>query len=113
MVVEKRGRANMRPALRSWQTRFLLTVVPEQRFQPAAQAICRAELVASSGQRTQLTNLVPANGSYLPWNPLYDLAQTEKQMQSHSQLLSIMPSPAPLEMWPEMLSSHGAHPPAF
>lgn len=51
------GWGSQQPALRSWQTTLLLTVMPEQRCQPLALSNCRTRLVALSGQGAQLAAL--------------------------------------------------------
>lgn len=76
--MEKQGLAD-----RSWQTKFLFIAAPEQRCEPAALPICRAQLVATSGQGTQLAGL-PDLGPQPTGHPVMKLilgpAQAEEQV---------------------------------
>lgn len=39
----EKGMGSQQPVLRSWETTFLLAVVPEQRLKPVALSICRGK----------------------------------------------------------------------
>lgn len=78
---------------------FLLATAPKQKFQPAALPICKAELVAPSGQEAQLAvlpdlNPQPKGYTVCGVHPMAPLGKGAN-LQS-TQLLSIVSSPAPL-----------------
>lgn len=77
----------------------------EQRSHPVAQAICRAGLVAPSGQSSvSRTAWFGPQQMGHTGHEVHFMAHTKKQIQSHIQLLSIKSSLALWEVWPQMTS---------
>lgn len=109
-IEREKGWSLQQPLLRSWQTTFLLAVAPQQRFQPVDLPICRAELVAVSGQGAHLIR-VSSQGAVLALEPvMLPSPGIEANVQSCSTAEQSLQSPPVQDAWSENLGSHGAQP---